>query len=294
MADDTFTNQFFNVDGENIRNLNRGIARSLIKKEREYHDKIEKEQILLNFVVKVGLFLQLKTNNNQRGEEIYQRLTNEPYNMQIDRTDLIVHESDIAVCESLLEEAKRLKISFDALEKIKLIKKLWDDAIAAEKYCMSYKQHVLKLIYGDCFSNLEKSIIALRRSGIFSREYYNADDFAAAEGDHVRNGQPISPDRDAESVVDWFNGLTSRFRNRTLAGIEEHYERLKNQRDQEMRIRAENIDERPRFDFRAKRGKKSAKKSMKKTKKSAKKTKKSSKKTKKSSKKTKKSVKRRS
>lgn len=283
MADDedTFTDQFFNVDRQNnIRNLHRDIVRYLSRKEAEFHEKIRKEQALLNFVIKIGLFLQLKTNNKGNAEQFYGLLTGEPFNMRIAQTDSIAHESDIMVCEELLQEAKELKLSFPALEKIKLIKKLWDDAIAAERYCQSCGQHVLKLIYGDCFTNLEKSIVALKRSGIFAREYHDVN-FAAADehAAHVRNGEKILPNRDENSKDDWFNGLASRFRNRTLAGIEERYERLKEQREaQASRLVPQNIGQRPHYDFRAKRGKKTskkAKKSVKKTKKSTKKTKKS-------------------
>ena len=77
MADqDTFTDQFFNVDAQNnIRNLHRDIIRYLSRKEGEFQEKIRKEQVLLNFVVKVSLFLQLKTNHEGRAQQIYGYLT---------------------------------------------------------------------------------------------------------------------------------------------------------------------------------------------------------------------------
>ena len=240
---DRFSNQFFNVDGQNnIQNLNNDIIEGLRMKETEFHEKIRREQQLLAFVTKVSLFLQLKTQHEGRGREIFQRLV-EQHGMEIAPTDLISRESDIIECGRLLDEAKRLKLTFSALEKIKLIKKLWDDAIGAERFCQSCMASVAGAVnkaisfvnknfkkMTDCYKALENAINALKRSAIFSRVYHDVNHSAYRDEETVVNDARVTLNRNEASHIDWFNGDATRFENRTLRDIEDHYETLKRQR----------------------------------------------------------------
>jgi hypothetical protein len=178
----------------------------------------------LHFIEKVKLFLQLKANIGDQRHVIFNRLTRPPYNLRVSDNVLIQDEGDIEACDTLLKESARLKLYFPALEKIKLIKKLWDDMLAADSYCRSWRQLVFKnlptiLGGGDCYMSLHQAINAMKQSGMFVREYHTIDlaqDPMAVERGNVNPGHP-------NGAMDWFNSDVSIFRAPALRDIERVY-----------------------------------------------------------------------
>lgn len=233
-----FTNEFFalhNVGGQMLltNQIEPSLNRSLDTLLAEHRER-------LHFIEKVKLFLQLKANEGGNRDVLFHRITNPPYNLAVSNNVLIQDEGDIQACKLLVAESVRLKLYFPAMDKIKLIIKLWDRMIAADSYCRSWRQLVFKNIPpllggGDCYMTLHNAINEMKKSGMFVREYRDIDlaqDLHAVERGNVNPGS-------AEGASDWFDSHVSRFRAPKLRDIENVYNdevRRKEQAEREQQL----------------------------------------------------------